>query len=337
MDGSGSMKRRALKMRIGRTAVALTALMAASLAVAGSQPQPMEILRQSILSRASVDFSGIRTVVVFDDGEKVLGVQQKIDCDAPANLRIVFLAPDSERGRLCLTIGQEHWAYTPATKRVVHSQLPPPERVIANRLEELAALAGEMRAQYVGVETIAGREAHVIKVYTPRGVPVKKTWVDAEHAVELKTQRFDSHGQVKSSAYYTSIAFSPSFAPGLFEFEPPAGVTVIEAQRPEENMTLNEAQERAGFKAVIPGYLPPGYSFHADHVAVIEAGGKPTIWLFFTNGADTFSLFQREASGSPGPIERERSITWQDGGFCFTLMGTLMAEEARKVKNSIHP
>ncbi len=337
MDGSGSMKQRRSTTRTRTTAVALTALIAVALVAAGAEPQPMEILRQSILSRASVDFSGIRTVVVFANGQKILGVEQKIDCDAPANLRIFFLAPDSERGKLCLTTGQEHWEFTPATGRAVHTQLPPPERVIATRLEELAELAGQMRAQYVGIESIAGRQAHVVKVYTPRGVPVKKTWVDAEHSIELKTQRFDSHGRVKSSAYYTRITFSPSFAPGLFEFEPPAGVTVVEAQRPSESMTLEEAQQKAGFRAAMPGYFPPGYSFHSDHVTVIEVGDKPTIWLSFSNGADTFSLFQRQASGSPGPIERDRSITWQDGGYCFTLMGTLMAEEARKVKASIHP
>jgi len=157
-------------MRIGRTAVALIALTAVALAAAGAEPQPMEILRQSILSRASVDFSGVRTVVVFSEGQKILGVEQKIDCDAPANLRIVFLAPDAERGKLCLTAGQDHWEFAPATGRAMHTQLPPPERVIAERLQEFDELAGEMRAQYVGIESIAGRQAHVVKVYTPGGL-----------------------------------------------------------------------------------------------------------------------------------------------------------------------
>lgn len=337
MDGPALMKQSGWTMRIGTTIVALIALIGAGLAAVAAQPQPLEILRQSILSRASVDYSGLRSVVVFANGAKVLGVQQKIDRDAPAHLRIVFLAPESERGKLCLTAGREHWEYIPATGRVIHTLLPEPERVIAQRLDELDEHADEMRMQYVGVETIAGRPAHVVKVYTALGVPVKKLWVDTEHAVELKTQRFDSHGRVKSSAYFTRIEFTPSFAPGLFEFEPPAGAKVVEAQNAAEYVTLEQAQQRAGFRAIIPTYLPPGYRLQHDQVAVISVGGRPTIWLSFSNGADTFSLFQREGSGNPGAVERGCSITWEDGGYCFTLMGTLMTEEAQKVKASIQP
>lgn len=337
MHCTGSGKRSGLMTRFGRMAVAQAMLMAAVMGAAGADSQPLEILRRSILARASVDFSGIRTVVVFAEGRKLHGVEQKIDCDAPANLRIVVLAPESQRGKLCLTTGRDHWEYTPATGRVVHAQLPPPDQVITTRLRELESLAARMRMQYVGVESMAGRTSHVVKVYTTRGVPVKKAWVDAQHYVELKTQRFDSHGRVKSSAYYTRIDFNPTFAPGLFEFEPPAGASVIEARRPSERLGLEEAEQRAGFAAVLPGYLPPGYEFESDRTTVIEVNGKPTIWLPFSNGADTFSLFERRAVGDCVAVEHGPSITWQEGGYCFTLMGTLSAGEALKVRASVRP
>ncbi len=337
MNCSGAMRRSKLANRISTLTIAGVALIATAATVAVAAPEPLELLRQSILSRATVDFSGVRTVVVFSEGRKVLGVEQKIHYSAPGKMRIVFLSPASEQGKLCLTSGEDYWEYAPASGRAVHTLLPPPERVIATRLEELNDLARRMRLQYAGSESVAGRNAHVVKIYTSEGVPVKKTWVDRQNSVELKTQRFDSRSNVKSSVYFTSITFNPSFTPGLFEFEPPAGVQVVESQRPSERMTLEQAQKRAGFSAVLPDYLPPGYSFRRDQVAVIDVGGKPTLWLSFSNGVETFSLFQRRGSGRSQTIEHDRSVTWEDGAFCFTLMGALSESEADRVRASIKP
>lgn len=317
--------------------VVQAAVIATAVTAVHGAPEPLEILRQSILARSSVDFSGIRTVVIFEDGEKVHGVQQKIDCQAPDSLRIVVIEPRSEQGKLCLTTGREQWDYNPASGRAVHTKLPPPEQVVQTRLAELEQLVDRMNMQYVGVDSIAGRPAHVVKVYTIRGLPVKKSWVDRQYYVELKTQRFDSHGRVKSSAYYTRIDYSPSFAPDLFEFQPPADATVIEAGRSTRRMPLEQAEKQAGFEAVLPTHLPSGYHFHRDRTGLIEVNGQPTIWLSFSNGADTFSLFQRRASGEMEPIRHDRSVTWHDGNYRFTLMGSLASDEAARVKASIQP
>ncbi len=330
-------KRSRLMMRFGGLTVVQVALIAATVTVVHAAPEPLEILRQSILSRTKVDFSGIRTVVVFKDGEKLHGVEQKIDCDAPDSLRIVVIAPEDQRGKLCLTTGREQWDYDPATGRAVHSQLPPPGRVVQTRLEDLARLADRMKMQYVGTESIAGRPAHVVKVYTSKGLPVKKSWVDTQHYVELKTQRFDSRARVKSSAYYTQIEYSPSFGPGHFSFRPPEGTTVVETEDSSERMPLAQAEKQAGFEAVLPTYLPPGYHFQRDRTAVIKVNDQPTIWLSFSNGADTFSLFERRSSGNADTVANDRWTRWQDGGYLFTLMGRIAGDEVQRVKSSIRP
>jgi outer membrane lipoprotein-sorting protein len=329
--------RSGLMIKAGKMAVLQVALIAAAVTAVHAEPQPLEILRESILSRTTVDFSGTRTVVVFEDGAKVHGVQQRIDCDAPDNLRIVVLAPGDQRGKLCLTAGRDHWEYIPESGRAVHTELPPTEQIVQTRLTELERLAAHMKLDYVGTEPVAGRTAHVVKVYTDAGLPLKKSWVDTRKRIELKTQRFDSHGRVKSSAYYTSINFSPTFEPGLFSFEPPPGVKVVEASRPASRMPLEDAEQKAGFDAVVPGYLPPGYRFCASRASVIDVKGHATIWLSFSNGADTFSLFERPASGEMEATWHDRSVTWHDGGYRFTLMGALTHEEMEKVKASVRP
>lgn len=274
---------------------------------------------------------------MFSGGEKTHGVEQKVDCDAPHGLRIVVVAPESERGRLCVNEGRDHWEYDPRSNRAVHTALPDPEQTVQARLAELERLTERMNAHYVGPESIAGRPAHVVKVFTTEGLPVKKVWIDHEFYVTLKTQHFDSHGNVKSSAYFTRIDFSPLFAPGLFEFAPPDGAKIVETTGPSSRMPLAEAEEKTGFEAVLPAYLPPGYHFQHDRTTVIDTGGKPTIWLTFSNGADTFSLFQRRESDPSKAVERKRCVSWQLAGYRFTLMGTLTPDEAEKVRESIAP
>lgn len=313
------------------------AVAAGSMILAQSEIDPLDVLRRSIAARNSVDFSGVRTVVVFEDGRKVRGVEQRIDCDAPDKLRVVVLAPEEEAGRLCITNGHERWDYDPGIGRAVQAHVPHPKRVTQQRLRELERLAHRMKLQYVGTESIAGRPVHVVKVYTRQGLPAKKTWVDTQRFLPLKTQRFDSHGRMRSSAYYTSIDYSPTFSPGLFDFTPPADATVVQVPRPGERMPLPRAQQRAGFEAALPDYLPPGYHFQKDRVAVLKIGGRKALWLSFSNGADTFSLFQRPGSGPADPLHRGRSVTWEDGGFRFTLMGPLSDEEMRQVRATMKP
>jgi len=83
-------------MRYAKMTVLQVALIATAVTAVHGAPGPLEILRQSILARTRVDFSGIRTVVIFENGEKVHGVEQKIDCDAPGNLRIVVIEPQNQ-------------------------------------------------------------------------------------------------------------------------------------------------------------------------------------------------------------------------------------------------
>ncbi len=323
--------------RLGRLA-AIAGVIAAATAIALAQVNaPLEILRRSIMARGTVDFSGVRTVVLFEAGEKVRGVEQQVQCQAPHRTRITVIAPESEAGTMCLIVGRVQWEYAPNARRVVRTQLPPPERILQQRLRDLERIADNMRLQYCGTDSIAGRSVHVVKLYTPQGVPVKKSWVDTEHWIALKTQRFDSQGRVKSSAYFTRINYAPTFPPGTFEFEPPADAVVIDAAGAPERMPLAQAEQRAGFRAVLPRYLPPGYRFQNDRVAVIEVGGQASLWLPFSNGADTFSLFQRPGRGLAGTLRRGRSITWQAGGFRFTLLGPLAAAEMQQVKASIQP
>ena len=220
---------------------------------------------------------------------------------------------------------------------MVRRELSSLEDIRKRRLADLERLTRHLTVRYLGVETIAGRPAHLVCVYTTSGAPVKKQWVDTEHYVTLKTQRFDTQGRVKLSMYYTAINYNPSYTPGMFDFTPPEGCTVREASDLPERIPLHEAEARAGFQAVLPTYLPEGYRFQSGSVAVIPMRGKKVLWLAFSNGADTFSIFQRQRGVQLQPRQQGRFMEWSAGPYAFTLVGQLSCHEMQKVRNSITP
>ena len=283
-----------------RASLALGTLVAlATCAHAQVSDKALDVLRQSILAQGTVSFSGLKTVVIFQVGEKVRGYQEQVYEKAPGKRRWAVIAPEDQRGRLCIRSGQVQWEYSPKHARVVRRELPTAEDLCAQRLTDLDRLRTRMRIQHLGTETIANRPAHIILVSTRQGVPVKKTWIDTEHYVPLKTQQFDCKGFIKSSAYYEAINYQPQYADGMFDFTPPAGCTVQNAPPPPRRM-----------KQVI-------------------------LWLPFSNGVDTFSIFQRPL-GAPPPAGRAgRSLSWHVGDFSFTLVGGLPQDEMKQVRDSV--
>ncbi len=295
----------------------------------------LNVLRQSILAQGTVSFSGLKTVVIFRGGEKVRGYQEQVYEKAPGKRRWAVIAPEDQRGRLCIRNGQVQWEYSPKHASVVRRELPTAEDLCAQRLTDLDRLRTRTRIQYLGTETIANRPAHIILVSTRQGVPVKKTWIDTEHYVPLKTQQFDCKGLIKSSAYYEAINYQPQYADGMFDFTPPAGCTVQNAPPPPRRMKLPAAEKVVGFRALIPRYLPPGYRLQTSQVAVTRQGGQVILWLPFSNGVDTFSIFQRPL-GAPPPAGRAgRSLSWHVGDFSFTLVGGLPQDEMKQVRDSV--
>jgi len=100
-------------------------------------------------------------------------------------------------------------------------------------------------------------------------------------------------------------------------------------------MTLREAEAAAGFRAARPTYLPPGYRFLDNQVAVMHQGRRVILWLPFSNAVDTFSLFQRRVGAPAPPSPSGRSLTWTLTGFRFVLVGNLSPEQLRQIRDSV--
>lgn len=286
-----------------------------------------QVLERSLQAEGTVAYEGLREIVIFHNGRKVAGYQQKVQ-RAPDNCeRIVVLHPPQQHGRLVVCDGRTRWEYNPASNRVIVSS-------VQSRIASLRASQQRLAAKYLGEGKVAGQAAYIIRISDSQGRPLRQLWIDKRTFVRLKTQRFAPSGQVAQSAYFTKINYQPTLARGLFLFEPPVGCHVSRVPPLMRRVSLEVAQKQAGFRAILPSYVPRGYSLERNSVAVTRHKDNFILWLPFSNGLDTFSIFQAPRCLKP-PSGTARGQTWVRGKFCFTLVGPLSEEEIEKIRASM--
>ena len=294
-----------------------------------------KVLERSLQAEGTVAYEAFREIVRFRRGHKVAGYQQKV-YRAPGNQeRIVVVHPPQQRGRLVISDGRRRWEYYPTTKRLITSSLPVLGKLHPARLGALRASQRHLRAEYLGEGTIAGQVAYIVRVTDSDGRSLRQLWIDKHTFVQLKRQRFSPTGQIVYSAYFTKINYQPTFAPGLFTFKPPANCQVSRVPPPLDRMPLKAAQKQAGFDAILPGHIPQGYQLERDSVAVTRHKGRFILWLPFSNGLDTFSIFQAPRSLQPPRALGHGGHWWVQGKYCFALVGSLPDEEIQKIKASM--
>lgn len=293
------------------------------------------VVQRSVQAGHNVPHQGYRDVVVFRQGQKVGGFRQKISRGHGGRQRVVVVEPPDQRDRTEICDGQTRWEYYPRAHKVVISKVPGGDRPSPAEMPATPGPPASLRANYLGDGRVAGRLAHIVELTTPAGRLVCKLWVDREKFVQLKVQRFSPSGKITYSAYFTTITYDPEFSPDLFSFTPPKDCHIINVPPALPRMDLKQAQHQAGFPAKLPQYVPDGYQLERSRVAVARMGGRPVLWLSFSNGVERFSLFQSRQGLGMHTGRQRLGECWVAGPFSFALVGSLPAEEVQKIKKSI--
>ena len=296
---------------------------------ASANSQATRVMQAAIMSKGNVNYSGERIVEVYSGGQRLRVVRQRIHCKQGDKQRIETVEPPSEAGSLFVSNGLRIWEYTPQKREVVVRQMQTADSLRRHRQRAADLVASQLSLQYGGRKTIASRSVHEIIIRDSAGRLLRKCWIDVHTNVELKMEKYGERGALSTRQQMTTINYTPRFINGMFDFVPPRGVAVKPAPPPATRTTLAQAQRPAGFKAIVPGYLPPSYVFEQDKVAVTVYQGKPALWLTFTNGLDTFSLFQSPCthSSAQAPLRHDCATHWCGGGICFTLVGELPSSD----------
>ncbi len=293
------------------------------------------VLDKSLQAEGTVAYEGLRDIIIFRQGRKVAGYQQKVYRASDNRERIVVVHPPQQRGRLVVSNGHQRWEYYPTTKQVITSTLPPLGKLHQTRLTSLHASRRHLHAEYLGEGTVAEQTAYIIRITGRDKRPLRQLWIDKDTFVQLKIQRFDSRGQIAYSAYFQTIKYQPTFSPELFTFKPRPNCQISRVPPPLHRIPLQAAQKQAGFRAILPRHVPPGYQLEQDSVAVTRHKNQFILWLPFSNGLDTFSIFQAPRCLQPPRVVGHSGHWWVQGKYCFALVGSLPEEEIQKIKASM--
>jgi outer membrane lipoprotein-sorting protein len=304
------------------------ALIAGPLWAAGANA--VEVLRKAILARGEVTYSSVGTVTGMEGGGPKTSTQT-VFRQKGGRERIRMQDADGRTVWLKVCDGKTVWEHHVVWKRVFQRQLPDPQRLRNRELFNLKVLSTNYNVQLVGTETIAGRKAYRVRISRP-GTPaatIREVWIDQTNFVELKTQAFGWDSKPVHTVTLERVNFRPTFEPGTFDFQPPAGIEPHVMEPPKFVGTVHAAARQAGLQALLPPQVPSGFSLYSDSVTVRDLRGVTALWFQYTNGIRTFSVFQRKAKPDDKPPGAGRGgmRTVRAGGYHFTIVGPLSPQE----------
>jgi outer membrane lipoprotein-sorting protein len=213
---------------------------------------------------------------------------------------------------------------------------------------ETTVRAEPMQAQYRGVETVNGRDAHVVRLETTPEAEneIRQTvYYDAEYFIVLQSEyEMTVEGDsVTGRTQVKSIDFDPSVDDEIFEFDPPENATVLNTSI--EQYGNYTALSRASDGHVPDPDLPPEFEFDSG-----QRQGQ-NITLQYTSGVESVTVSRFVAAAElPGDLDtvdhqgrtyqyrdspRGRLIRWECGDSLYTVSGDLERDTLLDVGASI--
>lgn len=252
----------------------------------------------------------------------------------PGRLRIEYLAPPGVRGEVLVDDGEEARLYRPRLGVVEEgpSQVRKGEQQKATQIRQLER--GRLLVNEEPSEAVAGRPVRVFSVTAPNG-RARRLWIDRERAVILKVQEMSAQGQTVTTAF-TQVDYSRAPADADFILNLPPGTISVPAGlgRP---IPLPRAQQLASEWGGLyrPAALPGGFALRAAYRTQINR--TPVVALLYSNGQQSFTLFQGRAAGMQQKWQDRRLRARQRvlSGVTFTIVGPLPEAELERILNSV--
>lgn len=192
---------------------------------------------QATVQRAVKAYSKIKTIrasftqtvtnpLTGSDAQSRGVMQQRI----PGRLSVAFSEPAGDR---IVADGKVVWLYLPSTN---------PGQVIKTRVGENGANVPDVTSWFLdspqtryrmssaGTATVAGHPTHAVALVSlDPTIPFQKAtvWVDDDDALIRQFETTDANGLVRRITI-TSIETNTKLDPGVFAFDPPKGVRVVE-------------------------------------------------------------------------------------------------------------
>ncbi|MGA8841688.1 MAG: sigma-E factor regulatory protein RseB domain-containing protein [Candidatus Aquilonibacter sp.] len=329
-------------------------LLAALLTGATAVPAPpaADLLRDAMTADQHVSYVGEVQVLRIGPQRSYAAIY-RVEHRAPDMTRRWYLAPQDLYGDSVIKRGSTTYSIDVKREQVVVSHDEDADQEIAER-GNFGIMMANYNVVYAPDENMDGRPVHVVLLnnkYT--GQTTMRLHIDSATHLVLERQQYASNGSPITQMHIEQIRYTGSIPAGVFAI--PHGLRQVDgAQRGAESTDVAHVISTAGFSALVPRYLPEGFSSTAGDVASVN--GVPTLHLIYSDGIRTVSLFQNEKDAAvdlshyraiatkvanhPAHYVEEGPTTllaWADGNRHFALVGDLTLTELEKIGASVLP
>jgi negative regulator of sigma E activity len=280
---------------------------------------------------------------------------QRVEHLAPESTRRTFLAPEALYGEYDVTVGETTSKIDPKQKRVLVEENPATDNSVAIN-STLSLLEANYRAILGPVEVVAARPATTVSLvnkYT--GERMMRVWIDNETKIVLAKEAYHADGSLAWRTRFDDIRFTSEIPPDIFSLAVPPGFQEI-AGRHFASSTSDQqhALDEAGFKPVIPHYLPNGFSEVGADISMIKT--VRNLHVLYSDGIRGLSLFENDTDdlanfdglkpiathfeGHDANYVRDGPTTllaWHEHGLAFALVGDLDIHELTEIAISVVP
>jgi len=316
------------------------------------QPAPVDLLRDAMSAPAHISYVGEVAVQHFGQQHSDVDIY-RIEHRAPDMTRRWYLAPQGLYGDSIVTRGSTTYSIDVKHEQVVVSNDEDTDQQVTQQ-----GNFGVLLANYDAVlgpnETFDNRPVFVVLLnnkYT--GQTTMRVLIDRGTHLMLLRQEFASNGSLIAETRVDQIRFTGAIPVDVFAI--PSGLRrVNDLARGTESSDVQHVISTAGFAALEPKYLPPGFSPIAADVVTMK--DVTTLHLLYSDGIRSVSFFQNEKDAAvdlsryhavattvanhPGHYVQDGATTllaWSDGTRHFALVGDLSLSELEKIGASVLP
>ncbi len=280
---------------------------------------------------------------------------QRVEHLAPQSTRRTYLAPEALYGEVDVTVGVTTTKIDPKQRRVMVEENPTTDNAAALN-SNLTLLAQNYKAILGPVEIVAARPATTVSLvnkYT--GERMMRIWIDNDTKIVLAKEAYHADGSLAWRMRFDDIRFTGEIPPDIFSTEAPPGFRSIEGHHFADSTADEQgALDDAGFKPVVPHYLPNGFNAIGADITTIK--GVRNLHVLYSDGIRGLSLFENDTDaaanfaglkpatthfeGHDAQYVRDGPTTllaWREHGLAFALVGDLDVRELTQIAISVLP
>jgi hypothetical protein len=248
------------------------------------------LLRASILAPQTVSYVGQLETVRFSTSRAEATIV-RVEHRAPDSTRKWYMAPQVLYGDYTITRGITTYEFDTKHSRVVTSRNPALENQVA-AIDAFGLITHNYRAVTGSTETVAGRKTvsvSMINKYT--GERAMRVWIDPATNLVLKKEQYSANGSVAAESRFEELRYTASIPADVFSTNLLAGYQQVAGRVYAAPTTdVDRVVKAAGFKPVIPKYLPEGFALVSADTTTVT--GVKTLHFLYSDGLRSLSLFE---------------------------------------------